>query len=77
MPKYRVTMSATINQSITIEADNEDDAIDRAYEEAPGDLCAHCAGWGQSWSRDLGEFEVDEDVTLPDGTVITAVQIDN
>lgn len=70
MPKYRVAMSATVNLNITVEADDEDAAIEAAYEEMPGDLCAHCAGWGRNWSRDLGEFEVDEDIHDKDGNVV-------
>lgn len=72
MPKYRVAMSAIVNLNITVEADSEDAAIEAAYEEMPGDLCVHCSGWDKNWSRDLGEFEVDEDIRNGDGEVIAA-----
>ena len=67
MSKYRVYMTATIEQSVTVEIDDTDmdadeakeAAIEKAYEEAPGDICAHCSGWRQPWSRDIGDFEVE------------------
>jgi hypothetical protein len=77
MPKYRVHMSATATQTVTVEADNEEQAIERAHDEGTTSVCAQCSGWGKQWSLDLDEFEVDEDVTLPDGTVFKAVELDD
>lgn len=36
-------------------------AVEEAYQEVPGDVCAQCSGWGKSWSLDLGDWEVAED----------------
>ena len=74
MPKYRVALNARVSLSVTVEADNEDEARDAAYEKIPGGLCAQCSGWGREYSMDLEEFDVDEDVTASDGTVFSAVQ---
>jgi hypothetical protein len=51
MPKYNVTFVKTISLSIEVEADDEEAAIDEAYQQAPS-LCAGCAGWGQKWGVD-------------------------
>lgn len=57
MPKYRVNFQTVASMSITVEADNEGDAIDKAYEGIPSGVCTQCGGWDQNWSLDLGEFE--------------------
>jgi hypothetical protein len=51
MPTYRVAMEKVTDILVTVEADDPDEAIDKAYENEPS-LCAHCHGWGQDWSRD-------------------------
>jgi hypothetical protein len=61
MAKKTVHFTQTIGVSVTVETDSEEpnEIIDQAWEEAPGGICAHCSGWGQSWSRDDdGELEV-------------------
>ena len=77
MPKYRVSMSTIVNQTVTVEADSEDEAAELAYEESTSGVCAQCSGWGKKWSLDFGEFEIDEDEVMPDGTVIKAVRLDD
>jgi hypothetical protein len=74
MPKYQVAMHATIGLYVTVEADSEEAAINAAYEEAPGDICAQCSGWGQSWSKEESDYEVDEDEVF-DGKVYKAVTL--
>ena len=69
--KYRVSMETGAWMSITVEADDPDEAIERAYEEIPGDICAHCSGWGQTWSRELSDdWQVSKN---DDGTPIVRV----
>lgn len=65
--KALVFMAATADLMIRVEVPDgldpeeaRDAAIDAAYAQMPRSLCAHCGGWGQSWSLDLGEFETVE-----------------
>lgn len=46
MPRYRVTLHTHAWAYIEVEADDETNAIDAAYEAQP-DICAQCSGWGQ------------------------------
>jgi len=58
MPKYRVQFVATASSVVEVEADDLDDARDKAEEafERPN-LCAQCSGWGQDTSMDLSDWE--------------------
>ena len=62
MSRYRVGMSTIANITVTVEADSPKDAIEKAYDELPGSICAQCSGWGQNWSLDMGEWEPDDDL---------------
>ena len=62
MPKYKVYMARTTWLTVNVEADNEDEALEQAYEAAPK-FSANEAGWGSlgKWSADAGEWmPVDE-----------------
>ena len=61
MAKYRGSLEAGAFFTITAEADGEDEAFEAAFDEAPTDVCAHCSGWGQEWSVDLGEWSAARD----------------
>jgi hypothetical protein len=54
--RYRVHLQTVASFSIEVDADDEDAALDVAFEEAPNDLCAQCSGWGSRYSMDLGEW---------------------
>lgn len=56
--KYAVDFNDWVTTTVTVEADDVDEAIEKAFDERPTDLCAHCTGWGQEWSRDMGEPDV-------------------
>ena len=61
MAEYVVYFRTVASTAIRVEADSEEDAIERAYEHVPN-LCAHCSGWGQKAGVELGEWEtIDED----------------
>lgn len=67
MATARVLMRAIVETYVQVEISDdvpEDErfeyAIEAAYENKPRDICAQCSGWGQSWSRDMGESEVPE-----------------
>lgn len=61
MAKKTVFFTKTIGVTVTVETDSTDPwgIVEQAEEQAPGSICVHCSGWGQSWSRDDdGELEV-------------------
>lgn len=60
MKKYQVSFEEgswlTVYVEYPDDAEPDDiDIIEKAYEEMPGDICAHCSGWGKNWSRNLGD----------------------
>ncbi len=57
MPEYTVTFTAETSAVVTVNADDPDDAIERATEHLPGSLCHQCAGYRREYSRDEGDFE--------------------
>lgn len=61
MAKYDVSMTTRAYAIVTVEADNEDDAMERAFEEGPTSICAQCSGWGMPWSLDLGDWDIADD----------------
>lgn len=64
MAKRTVIFEQMIGVSVTVETDSTDpeEILEQAWEEAPAGICAHCSGWGQSWSRaDDGELIPVED----------------
>lgn len=52
MAKYAVSMEETCWVTVYVEADSEDEALEKGYEAAPDGICAHCTGWGTEWGRD-------------------------
>jgi hypothetical protein len=59
METYRVFYEATASTYIDVEAENADDAADKADEIFEGpDVCAQCAGYGQDTPGiELGDWE--------------------
>lgn len=59
--KYRVWFSSVASSSVVVEADDASEAREKAEGEFPHpSICAKCAGWGEKYSMDLGEWELDE-----------------
>jgi hypothetical protein len=59
MAKYLVDLTATASTTITVEADNPDDAADKAYAAGTPTLCAQCSGWNNPPGVELsGDWEV-------------------
>ena len=58
MSKYRVPIQTLVTAYVTVEAEDETEAIDKAFDKVPY-LCAQCSGWGQEHSMDLGEWGTD------------------
>lgn len=78
MPEYTVYFEASESISVRVDLDIApgvedyeipDIVLDAAYDLVPGDVCAHCSGWNQNWSRDSGEPEASE-VEDPEGVTI-------
>lgn len=47
MPEFKVHMSAVSSFSITVEADDYEAAIEKAYEAHSPSVCSQCSGWRQ------------------------------
>ncbi|MEU4726496.1 hypothetical protein AB0G06_43455 [Nonomuraea dietziae] len=62
MTKYEVQLARTDWYRLEVEADNEDEALDAAYNDAPS-LCAHCTGWGYQTE---GSVDADDWLGLED-----------
>lgn len=72
MPTYRVYLRQTVHCAVTVEAEDEEAAIEYAVQAVPTTLCASCSGCGEQWSMDLsGEWETDR---LPGEADISAVE---
>lgn len=63
MPQYQVHMSTVSSFSLTVEADDPDDAIEKAFGDSPT-ICAQCSGWGKGYGLDLGDTWEPDAVTL-------------
>lgn len=72
MPTYRVHLRQTVHCAVTVEAEDEETAIEFAVQAAPTALCAPCSGWDERWMMDLsGDWETDR---LPGEADISAVE---
>lgn len=72
MTKFLVTLETVASTYIEVEADSKEDAVELAFDKAPG-ICAQCSGWGNPGvTLELGEFDVPllSDGTEADYTVI-------
>lgn len=54
MAKFEVHMSTVSSFSVTVEADDTEDAIEKADDLTPS-ICAQCSGWGKNYGLDLGD----------------------
>ena len=58
MTKFRLYFEITASSVITVEADNEEAAEEKAFEQLPSELCAYCFGWGDHPGVELaGDWE--------------------
>ncbi|MFE7462331.1 hypothetical protein ACWFMI_24915 [Nocardiopsis terrae] len=67
--EYTVNFTTSADITITVTAANVDDAIEKAHDQGPSDVCAQCSGWGQKWSRHLGD-ELEMVEVSVDGEVV-------
>lgn len=68
MAQYRVRLIRTQEFTITVEAEDEDSALDKAYAEAPA-MGAMESGWEQKWGIDATEWQNVEDFHFQDYTL--------
>lgn len=71
--KYRVQLRKMLWTTVEVEADDEDAAIDAAFDGALPSLCAQCCGWGQEFSVDEGEWDFPDDVPANDDEWVAPV----
>ena len=61
MPKYRVYLQVVAETVIEVEADDKDDAYDKAMNEPTPRICAQCSGWGNGQNLQLGDdWDIDQ-----------------
>jgi hypothetical protein len=73
MTTYRVNIPKVIWFTMNVEAENEEQAIEEAFQEAPS-LCVGCSGVGRTWYVEEDEWGTVADVTP--AFAITAERID-
>lgn len=61
MAQYDVQIPKVIWLNIKVEADNEEAAIEEAFQQAPG-MCHQCTGWRTNWSIDEDDWGGIEEV---------------
>lgn len=65
MSKYRVYLQTVASTTIEVEADNKDEAYDKALNEGMPHICAQCSGWGGGQNLELnGDWDISEDSTV-------------
>lgn len=52
MPEFTVYLSKGTEIAIRVEAEDAEDAMEKAYDADVRGICALCSGWGQTWGRD-------------------------
>lgn len=55
MAKYRVYLQTVASTTITVEAEDKDEALDLALSESMPRICAQCSGWGGKQNLDLAD----------------------
>lgn len=55
MPNYTVYMEGYAGFYARVDADNHEEAISKAYDEAPSGICFSCSGYGKNWGLDIGD----------------------
>jgi endogenous inhibitor of DNA gyrase (YacG/DUF329 family) len=74
MPQYRVPIQTLATAYVTVEAEDETDAIEKSAEVHVS-IRAQCSGWGQAYSLDLGEW-TSEGFTVQDITEADAMEVE-
>ena len=70
MPEYIVYLSTTAHTFVTVEAEDQGDAIDKIADAEMPELCAQCSGW--ETNLELSHAWETSGVILPDGSYADA-----
>lgn len=70
MATYTVYLQTIASTSVEVEADNEDEALDKAYDASMPTICAQCSGWGKESYLELGDVWEANQVADADGKVV-------
>lgn len=63
MATYTLYFTTNASSAVTVEADDLESAIEKAYDRLPYNVCAQCAGAGYSAEAGIdlaGDWELDE-----------------
>ena len=70
MAKYTVYLTTTATTAVEVDAENPDEALDKAYDAGMPTICAQCSGWGKGYNLDMdGEWEASEVINANDQVV--------
>jgi hypothetical protein len=64
--RYRVQWRTYAWAYTTVEAEDEEDAIEQSFRNGYPTICAQCSGWGQEHSLELGEVWDEPQAELAD-----------
>lgn len=61
MAKFIVYLTTTASTSVKVDAEDSEDAVEKAYDAGLPTICAQCSGWGSGVGLDLSDvWEVSE-----------------
>lgn len=55
MPKFTVYLKTNAETSVTVEAEDKDEAEEKALNQDMPYICAQCSGWGQKRWLSIGD----------------------
>lgn len=76
MPTFKVTYRGAAFTTVTVEAEDAEDAIDAGYDKLPDELCIHCADDSASFTgtstvtREWPDSMEFDEITHEDGSPI-------
>jgi hypothetical protein len=69
MATYTVYLKTFAETSVKVEAEDPDEAPDKAYDVRPT-ICAQCSGWGRNYNLELGDVWEAYEVTDAEDKVV-------
>jgi len=65
MATYRVYLQTVASTTIEVEADDPDDAYEKAFDKRMPHICAQCSGWRGGPNLELGDmWEIPEGMSV-------------
>ena len=69
MPRYRVYLQTVASTTIEVEADDPDEAYEKAAGERMPQICAQCSGWGGGQNLELNDvWDIPEGTSIDEAT---------